>query len=178
MTEPPETGWIKELVGWVLSGIFAFALGVMTLVGRYSKMALNRARDSDDVSMIAQKNARISKLENDLDTVYAERNAALSQIGGLTAKVEYLGEQIAEFRREDRHRASEVAGALEVKTSTDVRSREQLARDLALNTDLTQEALTQAQKAYKEANAVNKKIESVGLMAKDGTQMNDYKDGD
>lgn len=168
MTEPPEAGAIKEIVGYVLSGIFAFALGVMTLVGRYSKMALNRARDSDDVTSISEKNRRIAKLESDLDIVYAERNAALSQVGGLTATVTYLGEQIEELRAENRVRAKEVLAALNKRSEIADFAGKELSKALHENTDLTKKAVDQAAAAFKAANTVNEKIEAVGLVAKDG----------
>lgn len=167
----PTTDGIKEFVGWIVGGVATAAMTVFTIIARYSKVALNRARDSDEVKTMADKNARIEKLEFENERLARERNDAVSRLGGLTATVSNLTAQVEAMRAEQRQSSETVRHALNKRSAESDHQIEDLSIKVSENTLITEQARDRADAAFQEANTVNKKIEAIGLATKDGTPL-------
>lgn len=172
MTDGPviiELGIVREYVGTVLAVVISSALTAMGLIRKRKKDQLANKKDDDGIESIDEKRERIKTLEKDIAVLAAERNSAVSALGGFQTEVRLQNELLASMRTERLLEARELRDALSRAERRADEMQRVLLSKLEENTELTKTGIQVATDAFVEANNVNTKIREVGLQVADGT---------
>lgn len=144
--EIAESMTLHETIAYLLATATTVVSGFLLFRRRLSKDNVEVAKNRQEVDVMAVLAQANTALLAENATLRREHGDVMRELGRLTAMVSMMPEIY--------------------------KAQLNLTAAVDSNTRLTEKASEAAVAAYKEANTVNKKIETIGLQVKDGSRLN------